>query len=180
MSNYKVTEKDLIRNIEGFPIEVVEKMLEKQQIQRGYTNITTLQDSVCGTFQWCNTSEGHDFWRKVILNKDFNLFFKKYPKKSKYVYIYQDSTKNPKDVINTLVKYGGINSLKLTGESTGAIYYSRPNDNKIAAVNPDSSEGSLVKTFYTEIQPESSVKEYTMQEIADKLGIKVDELRIKK
>lgn len=180
MSNYKVTEKDLIKDIKGFPIEVVQKMLEKQQSQRGYNDIHTLQTDVCGAFRWSDTSEGYAFWYKVIRDKDFNLFFTTYPKKPEYVYIYQDGTKNAKDVINTLIKHGGIDLLRLNGESTGAIYYSRPDDNRIVAVNPDSPEGYLVKTFYTEIQPELSVKEYTMKEIADKLGIKVDELRIKK
>lgn len=180
MSNYKVTEKDLIGGITGFPIEVVEKMLERQKEQRGYTDIRILQDTVSGAFQWNRTSEGHTFWEDVIIYKCFNIFFTKYPKKTKYVYIYQDGTKNGKDIINTLIKYGGVDSFDLNGDSTGAIYYSRPNGNTIAAVNPDSPEGSLVKTFYTEIQPEPSVKEFTMQEIADKLGINVNKLRIKK
>lgn len=180
MSNYKVTEKDLIGDIEGFPIEVVEKMLEKQQLQKKHTNINILQDVILGGFQWDITSEGFEFWESVILRKDFNLFFTKYPKKTKYVYIYQDGTKNGKSIINTLIKHGGVDRLKLFGESKDTIYYSRPNNNTIVSVNPDSSEGSLVKTFYTEIQPETSVKEFTMQEIADKLGINVNELRIKK
>ena len=180
MSNYKVTEKDLIKEIKGFPIEVVEKMLEKQQIQRGYINIFTLQDAVCGAFRWSDTSEGYAFWYKVIRDKDFNLFFTTYPKKPEYVYIFQDGTKNGENVISTLIKHGGIDSLRLNGQSKGSIYYIRPDDRIIAAINPCEQTGLLVKTFYTEIQPESSVKEYTMQEIADKLGIKVDELRIKK
>lgn len=180
MSNYKVTEKDLIGNLKGFPIEVVEKMLEKQQMQKGYTDIKILQDRVGGAFQWDITSEGHTFWENVILYKYFNVFFTKYPKKNKYVYIYQDGTKNGKDIISTLVKYGGIDSLRLNGQSKGSIYYIRPNCNTIAAIVPHTPEGSLVKTFYTEIQPEPSVTEYTMQEIADKLGINVNELRIKK
>jgi hypothetical protein len=180
MSNYKVTEKDLIKGLKGFPIEVVEKMLEKQQLQRGYTNIKSLQDTILGGFQWDITSEGFGFWKEVIIRKDFSLFFTKYPKKTKYVYIYQDDTKNGKDIINTLIKHGGVNSLTHTGEIKDAIYYSRLSDNTIVAVRPQTPEGVLVKTFYTEIQPEPSVKEFTMQEIADKLGIDVNELRIKK
>lgn len=179
MSNYKVTEKDLIGDIKGFPIEVVEKMLEKQRMQRGYVNITTLQTDVCGAFRWCDTSEDYNFWHKVIREKDFIVFFKKYPKSSKYVYIYQDGTKNGKDIIDTLIKHGGKNNNNWQGKSE-AFYYISPKDNKIELTSTSSDEGILVKHFYTEIQPESSVKEYTMQEIADKLGIKVDELRIKK
>jgi hypothetical protein len=180
MSNYKVTEKDLIGDLKGFPIEVVEKMLEKQQIHTGCTDIKMLQDSIRAGFFWAETLEGHSFWEDVIIRKDFSLFFTKYPKKTKYVYIYQDGTKNGKSIINTLIKHGGVDLLKLFGESKDTIYYIRPNSNAIVTANPDSSEGVLVKTFYTEIQPEPSVKEFTMQEIADKLGIDVNELRIKK
>lgn len=179
MSNYKVTKKDLIEGIKDFPIEVVEKMLEKMQEQRMSTDIKILQDTICGAFQWDKTSEGYDFWKNVILYKNFSLFFEKYPK-NRYVYIYQDGTKNSKDIINTLIEYGGVDLLRLNGESAGAIYYSRPDDNRIVAIDPDSPEGVLVKIFYKEIQPESSVKEFTMQEIADKLGINIKDLRIKK
>lgn len=180
MSNYKVTEKDLIGDIKDFPIEIVEKMLEKQQEQKGYTNIKTLQTVVDGAFQWDMTSEGHTFWENVIRYKYFNIFFKKYPKKNSYVYIYQDGTKKGEDVINTLIKHGGVNNLKLNGESIYNIYYINPDDNVILSVYQGRREGSLVQHFYTEIQPESSVIEYTMQEIAYKLGINVNELRIKK
>lgn len=180
MSNYKVTEKDLIGNLKGFPIEVVEKMLERQKEQKGYRNISEFQTNNRSGFIWAGSPEGHNFWQEIIQLKRFNLFFEKYPHEKEYVYIYQDGTKNGKDIINTLIKYGGVDQFKLFGESRGTIYCIRPNNNVIVAVNPDSPEGSLVKTFYTEIQPESSVVEYTMQEIADKLGINVNELRIKK
>lgn len=180
MSNYKVTEKDLIKDLKGFPIEIVEKMLERQDEQKGGANLAALQNRICGGFQWDITSEGYDFWENIILHKNFSLFFEKYPKKNKYVYIYQDGTKNREDVINTLIKYGGVNSLRLAGNSIDSIYYITPYDNSIRAKDPCSHEGELIITFYTEIQPEPSVKEYTMQEIADKLGINVNELRIKK
>jgi hypothetical protein len=182
MSNYKVTKRDLIKDLKGFPIEVVEKMLERQREQTGTEDITVFQNNSISFkgFDWKNTIEGCSFWNDVIFLRNFNLFFEKYPKKTKYVYIYQDGTKNEKDVINTLIKYGGVDSFDLNGDSTDSIYYIRPDDSTIVVVDPDSHEGFLVKTFYTEIQPEPSVKEYTMQEIADKLGIKVDELRIKK
>jgi hypothetical protein len=180
MSNYKVTEKDLIKDLKGFPIEVVEKMLERQKEQKGYRNISEFQASNRSGFSWIASPEGHRFWQDIIQLRKFNLFFERYPRKNKYVYIYQDDTKNGKDIINTLIKHGGVDSLALTGESKDSIYYSRLSDNTIVAISPQSPEGSLIKTFYTEIQPEPSVTEYTMQEIADKLGIDVNELRIKK
>lgn len=184
MNKYKVTKKDLIGEIAGFPIEVVQKMLEYQVKQGNKEDVKVFQSDSCAGqltkgFSWFNTIEEAAFWYNVISLKQFDVFFAKYPKNG-YVYIYQDDTKKGKDIINTLIKYGGVDSLKLAGESKDTIYYNRLGDNTIAAVSPQSPEGLLVKTFYTEIQPESSVKEYTMQEIADKLGINVNELRIKK
>ena len=180
MSKYKVTEKDLIGNIVGFPIEVVEKMLEKQQIQKGYADIKILQDIISGAFQWATTSEGHIFWENVILRKDFNLFFQKYPKNIKYVYIYQDGTKKGSDVIETLIRQGGNNKDNLWGNSLKVYYYIQPMTKVIKCTTYDHDIVHWLKTFYTEIDVESSIKEYTLQEIADKLGINVNELRIKK
>lgn len=58
-----VTKKDLIGDIEGFPIEVVEKILER------------FQECRYKGFDW----EGKDFWSAVIKERDFDVFFKRYP-----------------------------------------------------------------------------------------------------
>ena len=184
MSNYKVTEKDLIGEIKDFPIEVVQRMLKHQVAQGNKEDIEVFQSRATSGeafkgFTWNKTTEGERFWHRVIALKKFDEFFEKYPKNS-YVYIYQDGKKKEDDVINTLIKYGGKNTFDLRGNSTFSFYYIRPETNTIAAADKDSTIALLIKHFYTEIQPESSVKEYTMQEIADKLGIDVNELRIKK
>ena len=41
---YKVTEKDLIGDLEGFPIEVVQKMLKKQVEQGNMEDVTVFQN----------------------------------------------------------------------------------------------------------------------------------------
>lgn len=74
-----VTEKDLIGDSvlaykitkKGFPIEVVEKILEK--------NIQEFQEYRYKGFYWENTEEGKDFWSAVIGERDFDVFFKRYP-----------------------------------------------------------------------------------------------------
>ena len=81
-NNMKVTEKDLIGDIKGFPIEVVEKMLEYQKIQNNKQDIIVFQKCKTDGFIWDITSEGREFWDRVISNENFNLFFEKYPKKS--------------------------------------------------------------------------------------------------
>jgi hypothetical protein len=79
-----VTQNDLIGSLEGFPIEVVEKMLYNQQLQGNPKDILIFQrhntiDKHGGGFDWEMTIEGDNFWLNVINNKNFNLFFEKYP-----------------------------------------------------------------------------------------------------
>ena len=72
-------------NIEGFPLEVVAKMLERQYEQSGKIDIHIFEENrgSCSCkvgFDWIDTREGYDFWYAVIAGEDFEEFFKKYPK----------------------------------------------------------------------------------------------------
>lgn len=79
---YKVKPSDLIGEIEGFPLEVVQKMVDYQN----KSDVTIFQDArvACGSsslgFTWRHSPEGFDFWDKVIIERNFDVFFKKYPK----------------------------------------------------------------------------------------------------
>jgi len=69
----------------GFPQEIVEKMLEYQVEQGNVRNVTVFENSVTsgassGGFKWSAAPEGRSFWDGVINNKNFKLFFNKYPK----------------------------------------------------------------------------------------------------
>ena len=82
---YKVSEKDLIGDIEYFPIEVVEKMIEEQVEQGNDPDVSVFQKDRYeikenGGFSWCETADGETFWSNVADYKDFNLFFQKYTK----------------------------------------------------------------------------------------------------
>ncbi|MGL5980852.1 MAG: hypothetical protein ACRCZY_08285 [Phocaeicola sp.] len=78
---------DLIGDIRNFPIEVVQRMCECQveQGQRFDPKVfSEYKDSrafVFNGFAYSATMEGYSFWREVIENENFDLFFKKYPKK---------------------------------------------------------------------------------------------------
>lgn len=90
MTEIKVTEKDLIGDIAGFPIEVVRKMIEEQIRQGNNADVEVFQKYAGGSkgsggFRWEDTEDGFKFWKMVIAYKDFDEFFEKYPK--------QDSTK---------------------------------------------------------------------------------------
>ena len=102
----KVTTKDLIGDLKDFPIEVVEKMLEHQYKQIGKTDISIFQKERCEDtgskgFSWSATIEGHYFWKKVIRDKDFDIFFERYPKVSKNVYI-RGNRDNGEEVIRMI------------------------------------------------------------------------------
>lgn len=82
---YKVKGVDLIKGLLGFPIEVVQKMVDNQYMQIGVSNVFIFQNDVTagrglGGFYWHETIEGEAFWRGVIEKRDFESFFKSYPK----------------------------------------------------------------------------------------------------
>jgi hypothetical protein len=95
----KVYNFQLIGDIKGFPIEIVRKMLERQREQIGTTDIRSFQknraigrndelfgDTILGKsiiikgFTWEDTVEGQSFWDDVILSRQFDKFFEKYPR----------------------------------------------------------------------------------------------------
>ena len=81
MKEYKVKKEDLKGEIKDFPIEVVQKMVNIQ-IEQGYTSgISVFQYDKYDGFDWSESSDGVQFWGNVIGCEDFDLFFKKYPKK---------------------------------------------------------------------------------------------------
>ena len=83
--SYKVKQEDLIGNIAGFPIEVVQAMVDEQVRHGNPADVTVFQknielDDSKGGFDWDESIEGHRFWSDIIYNKNFDLFFKRYPK----------------------------------------------------------------------------------------------------
>ena len=71
--------------LSGFPLAVIDKMLYYQTLQGNKRDITvfqreTTQNQNDNGFTWNDTREGYDFWNAIIINKNFNLFFEKYPK----------------------------------------------------------------------------------------------------
>jgi hypothetical protein len=81
----KVKPVEEVTHITDFPEEIVAKMLEEQVKQGNPKNIKVFEKNVspprsAGGFTWSDTDDGQRFWEKVISYKDFNLFFKEYPK----------------------------------------------------------------------------------------------------
>lgn len=61
------------------PKEIQEKMIERRYEQKGDRDTTLFEKNVEYGFIWRYTSEGHNFWEKVIRKLDFNTFWAKYP-----------------------------------------------------------------------------------------------------
>ena len=83
--SFRVYKKDLIGSIEDFPPEVVELMLVRQYEQTGKVDIGVFQENKINSkssfgFTWEETKERHGFWNNVIYDKNFDVFFEKYPK----------------------------------------------------------------------------------------------------
>ena len=86
MIGIKVEQSDLVGSIKDFPIEVVQKMVCEQVAQGNPADVSVFQkDKVSysrpGGFSWNATSGGPRFWVNIIVYKNFDMFFEKYPKK---------------------------------------------------------------------------------------------------
>ena len=71
--------------LDGFPREIVERMLECQVEQGNPKDVSVFEKhkeaSVeKGGFYWSDTSEGRDFWVDILSLRRLDTFFKKYPK----------------------------------------------------------------------------------------------------
>ena len=70
--------------LEGFPKEVIARMLDCQEEQGNKRDVTVFEETRASYFEglkWYQTEEGYDFWYEVITKENFDLFFEKYPKK---------------------------------------------------------------------------------------------------
>ena len=78
---FAVSERDLIGELDDFPPEIVQRMLECQYEQTGKVSIKELQEiGAAKGFDWRNTLEGASFWISIVYYRMFDLFFSRYPK----------------------------------------------------------------------------------------------------
>lgn len=127
---YIVQYSDLVGGVSEFPIEIVQKMVERSTEQERWddnigmrTFQTNITSSGYGGFNWRATSEGHTFWSRVIEHKRFDLFFDLYPCKylGKTIYIKTDGTNN-KEQLSKIKNHTSASSC--CGESRlNGIYY---------------------------------------------------------
>ena len=152
---YKVKHSDLIGEVKDFPIEVVQKMVERQVEQGNKENVTSFQ--ICaiedwhgGGFEWKNTKEGQSFWYEILIEKHFDFFFKKYPKADARVY-YRGVLDRGEDIIAELEKLGGVNRFDYDGSSDNRLYFISPITRAIGYFIDGIPCSELLKDAYTEI-----------------------------
>ena len=194
VTTYRVKQEDLVGQLLDFPIEVVQKMVERQVEQGNEPDVRIFQKDCRATrlergFTWESTIEGDVFWYITIAQNRFDEFFKRYPKTpSKKVYIWGHLTKGNK-VIEALKERGGMDSgIGYGGNRTDGIYYIDPITSKIKFCRADSDADRLekmvfnmVKTYHEKIEiSEDDELEVTLDEIAKKFGVDVEKLKIKK
>ena len=78
-----IKDNDAICDLTGFPTEIIKAMLREQLIQGNVSDVKVFQsfksrDAWHGGFDWNATSQGFDFWERVVWKEDFAYFFKKY------------------------------------------------------------------------------------------------------
>ena len=127
---YIVQYSDLIGSITDFPIEIVQKMVERSTEQEHWfdeVGMRTFQNHITssgrGGFNWGSTSEGHVFWSRVIEGRRFDLFFNLYPCKylGKTIYIKTDGINN-KEQLSKIKNY--TSAASCYGESKlNGVYY---------------------------------------------------------
>ena len=80
MKGTTVEQSDLIGEIENFPIEVVQRMVDEQVRQGNEPDVTVFQNHAdeykCnGGFEWSSSKYGYEFWMEVIYFANFNYFY---------------------------------------------------------------------------------------------------------
>jgi hypothetical protein len=158
--------------LKGFPVEVVEKMLEKQIEQGNPKNVAIFENKKeykedLGGFNWNKTIEGHSFWEKVIYEKDFDFFFQKYPKIEtseypKVMWVWDALSQIPKKRVVFAEKCGMY------------ISWYRAETLEDSENQTQTNEWAYAK----DIEPEFEIKQFTLDDIAKILQFPKDKFKI--
>lgn len=73
MNKFKVKKKHLVGNIKDFPVHIVQAMVDEHARQGCEANLSELAANPWFGFGWKNTEQGHDFWYRVIIEREFDL-----------------------------------------------------------------------------------------------------------
>lgn len=159
--------------LEGFPQEIVERMLceqEKQGNERDISvfEINVIASAISGGFTWGKSVEGGDFWFSVTMRRNFDIFFGKYPKEA------------PQEKEDKLTNFEVCLNWLKTQDKEAADYYEKNADRR--DVNSVGLWYSLYTAFYWENTPQKldfwinlSIKWYSYVEGLEPTCFKVSE-----
>ena len=183
---YKVTEKDLIGYIKDFPIEVVQKMVDEQVSHGSPADVSVFQERITvgrsgGGFDWYKTTGGWGFWNEVIVYNNFDLFFDNYPKEHE-----DDFWIDPKG--RRMLVWDSINGEENAKEAL--VIAKLPGKPYCPYIVAPGTSGLNIKeglnyhiSIYQYAKPipeKEEAVELTLEQIAEKFGVSVDRLKIKK
>ena len=79
---YIVKREDIYGEISGYPIEIIQAAVDRGVEQGGDAHqvIRRMRASIGGGFTWASTHEGNSFWRKIMCEHKFGIFFQRYPR----------------------------------------------------------------------------------------------------
>lgn len=85
----KVRESDLVGQLSGFPVEVIQLMIERQMQQGNSADVSVFQEDACanvddGGFDWDGTPEwdiNTAFWGRICRGREFDVFYTLYPRR---------------------------------------------------------------------------------------------------
>jgi hypothetical protein len=160
-----------MNELKGFPQEIIEKMLYYQEQQGNKRDVSVFEkcvvDDVDG-FVWRSTPEGYDFWQRVILQKDFDHFFERYPK-PKYPRVMMVSL----DPITEKNKgYQRVVFMEKCGKFIAWNFAETIEDSETVA-------DTTTWIYAADIPHPSDIKEVTLEQVAEAMNIPVDKLRIR-
>ena len=170
MSKYNV--KSRVGTI--IPDWIVEKMLDEQEKQGNKRDSSVFRDNLfaakdkCG-FDWYNSKNGYDYWKKIFLAGTYPEEPQEEPKKYPRVMMISDSMWVWEKRVVEFEKKIGDETFYFAWESAETI--------------EDSLKSRILLTwrFAKEIEPEPPKQiELTLDEIAKKFGVSVENLKIKK
>lgn len=157
------------------PDWIVEKMLDEQEKQNNKRDVSVFEKNSSAAifegngFTWADSEDGYEYWCNIIRKGKYPKESKEEPKKYPRVMMVSDFKKTWSKRVVEFEK-------KIDGET---LYYAW--DSAETIENSLKSRSLVIWKYAKEIEPENPKQiELTLDEIADKFGVSVENLKIKK
>lgn len=175
-----------MKKFDELPVEIQEKMLERQFQQTGKRNPEVFRKSIFAStedrgFKWAKSPEGQKFWNEVIDCDNYEPFYKRYPKSSPQ---WNNCKLYPKEKVMMVSDFPITENYpgreRIVFMEKNGIYYAWSSVETIEEAK--NAKGVTHWRYASEIKEEKKdeIVELSMDEIAKKFGKSVEEIRIKK